>query len=297
MNTSLDEDKLRYTKETKVFESKKESSDEFKINTRTCENGCCQIKIRKYVERPLIKKGFCRKAGVFFYDSGLNAVLLVQSRGQLWGPPKGSIELHKGETDLECAIRETREETGLIINEKDLEDAEKFSIKDKATYYFLERSSDEVSVQGDMTNDANGIGWIKIDCIKKSVQIGTMMLNQHCKILFQKFFGIVFQICDFIKVDSRETFKRSRQKTRRQSRVYKPQKVKQKYPKYQIDLFLTEKFEKQYINSFTNIYQTRRAYADNVIETHHKNFIKKKSGKSPLKNYSKSSLLECGNVL
>jgi 8-oxo-dGTP pyrophosphatase MutT (NUDIX family) len=54
-----------------------------------------------------------KKAGSFVYTSKKQKILLVQSRGQMWGPPKGSIQ--PNEEPLECAIREVKEETGLDI--------------------------------------------------------------------------------------------------------------------------------------------------------------------------------------
>ena len=70
-----------------------------------CSKKCCQIKIYPYDIKPeLMKKTKKkkRKAGVFVYDPKTDKVLLVQSRGNLWGPPKGTIKY--GETERECGI-------------------------------------------------------------------------------------------------------------------------------------------------------------------------------------------------
>lgn len=164
------------------------------VHIFTCNKGCCIIKQRDYTEiKPHIRRhGICKKAGVFFYDPKNRAVLLVQSRGQLWGPPKGSVEDDKNETDLECAIREAREETGIKISAGDLLSTEKLSIKNRASYYFMEKTIADVSVQGPKNNDANGISWIKISCLLRQLEEGRMFLNQHCKLLFKKFLGINF---------------------------------------------------------------------------------------------------------
>jgi 8-oxo-dGTP pyrophosphatase MutT (NUDIX family) len=87
------------------------------METYLCENKCCVIKLKPYTRH---KKYYNlnykkHKAGVFIYDPKTNKILLVQSNGNLWGPPKGTLK--SGETYQECAIREVQEETGLIVNE------------------------------------------------------------------------------------------------------------------------------------------------------------------------------------
>lgn len=52
-----------------------------------------------------------------------NKILLVHPTNagdNLWGVPKGGAD--EGETTLQTAIRETKEEIGYLVNEKDLED-------------------------------------------------------------------------------------------------------------------------------------------------------------------------------
>ncbi|KAA0159498.1 hypothetical protein FNF28_05855 [Cafeteria roenbergensis] len=52
--------------------------------------------------------------GAFVLNPSMTKVLLVQSyRGKSWGLPKGKI--NEGETELQCAIREVAEETGVDI--------------------------------------------------------------------------------------------------------------------------------------------------------------------------------------
>ena len=77
-----------------------------------CNRGCCCLVSRefkggvKFYPRPKREK-----AGICIYDPEKDKILLVQSRGMKWGAPKGALE----ESDcsiLDCALRETREETG-----------------------------------------------------------------------------------------------------------------------------------------------------------------------------------------
>jgi ADP-ribose pyrophosphatase YjhB (NUDIX family) len=153
-----------------------------------CADGCCKIDIKEYKQQLLHSKNK-KKAGVFIYDPTTNKVLIVQSRGNFWGAPKGTIEY--GESNIECAIREVKEETGLIICEKML--FQSFIICNQATYFYLETSECDVKVQDNhLQNDANGIGWIKLECLKKCINSGKISINQHFRLLLIKLLGLHF---------------------------------------------------------------------------------------------------------
>jgi len=129
-----------------------------------------------------------KKAGSFIYNGRESKVLLVQSRGQMWGPPKGTLK--KGEEPLECAIREVKEETGIDL------DSSKFCgslvIRSKAQYYFMDFTDIDInaSIQTHIEdNDANGIGWFHIECLNDLVKNGIIFINQHCRILIKKIFN------------------------------------------------------------------------------------------------------------
>eukprot|EP00928_Gymnodinium_smaydae_P025688 TRINITY_DN20391_c0_g1_i1.p1 TRINITY_DN20391_c0_g1~~TRINITY_DN20391_c0_g1_i1.p1 ORF type:complete len:327 (+),score=83.78 TRINITY_DN20391_c0_g1_i1:132-1112(+) len=53
------------------------------------------------------------RRGAFLLDANLEKCLMVQSRRGLWTPPCGKLE--HGESDLQCAVREVSEETGLDV--------------------------------------------------------------------------------------------------------------------------------------------------------------------------------------
>lgn len=153
----------------------------------TCPDKCCTIKIKPYVhakdpfERVRRRR---RKAGVFIYDPQSDKVLLIQSRGNLWGLPKGTINY--GETERQCAIREVKEETGLTISDDSFTKAAK--IYNCAIYFYMEMKECEVSIQDHIyENDANGIGWIKMSCLQKCVENGNISLSKHSRIVFRKF--------------------------------------------------------------------------------------------------------------
>jgi hypothetical protein len=161
-----------------------------KLEEYCCHNGmkCCCVRIIPYECKNVpyitsLKK--LKKAGSFIYDSSKRKVLLVQSRGQLWGPPKGSIQPE--EVPLQCALREVTEETGIVLNEQQFSGS--IVIKSKALYYITDTEVENyinIMPQYQVTdNDANGIGWFDIDCIDYWIAKG-FDFNNHTRILLKK---------------------------------------------------------------------------------------------------------------
>lgn len=177
------------------------------MQIHTCEKGCCNIKVQEYTSHPfkLPKRRNCKKAGVFLYDPLEQRVLMVQSRGKLWGPPKGSLEIQRGETYSQCAIRELKEETGLDIVSKDFQRAIK--IKNKAFYYYSERKACDVFVQQHDNYecaDVNAISWIRLECLDQCIRDGFFVVNHHCKIAFKRFLGHTFPHNTFVEVGKKK---------------------------------------------------------------------------------------------
>ena len=158
----------------------------------SCSQECCILNVEPYT--PTRRQNYHsskkrQKAGVFIYDPILSKALLVQSRGHLWGPPKGTKD--DNETDEECAIREVSEETGINLKRTKL--GRHIKIRNRATYFYTEMPACDVNVQKHIRgNDANGIAWIKTDCLLKLIQSGKITLNQHCRFAFQKFLDIKY---------------------------------------------------------------------------------------------------------
>lgn len=168
------------------------------IQTYHCPNGCCPVKIKSYNPKPRYFNRNYRKAGVFIYDPKEDKVLLVQSRGHLWGPAKGSLNI--GEQPIDCAVREVKEETGLEIFSKDFTKSVK--IRNRAVYYYLEMDTCEVDIQDNIEdNDANGITWIKMTCLEDAIASGNIVLNHYARIVFYRLMKKRFPKPNWIKVE------------------------------------------------------------------------------------------------
>lgn len=163
------------------------------INVYKCNKDCCTYKITPYKQikwnngdgwKSNVKK--IVKAGSFVIDPETGKILLVQSRGQMWGPPKGTLQ--DEETVDECAIREVFEETGILLSQSQF--LSKTLVKNKAMYYTTEIKEFDISPQNHIKdNDANGIGWFNVECLEQLMKEEKVLINQHCKILLKKFFG------------------------------------------------------------------------------------------------------------
>ena len=166
-----------------------------------CPNKCCILKIEPYVDKkdPQAKlKRTKKKAGMFVIDPATGKILVVQSRGKLWGPPKGTIE-HE-ETEVECAIREVKEETGLNIFIND--QTKSVKIKGRSTYYYVEIPECEVNIQNNVPyNDVNAIGWIKPKCLGQCIENGNIFVTQQCRIVLSKYLDYYLPSTSFVLVN------------------------------------------------------------------------------------------------
>lgn len=154
------------------------------FHRKRCFKGCCTIFTKEKnpdeEEHDFRSKYKKLKSGVFFYNPHSRKVLLVQSRGQKWGPPKGTMETT--DTTLEeCAVREVLEETGLQLEVKQLQQWIKIG---RATYFYIPIESYTYDIFGEV--DVSGLTWISVDCLLTEIKNGFLELNSHCKKLLTK---------------------------------------------------------------------------------------------------------------
>lgn len=154
-----------------------------------CSNRCCSLLTKPYIHKKVHYNDYAkykaRKAGAFVYDPSTQRILLVQSRGDKWGAPKGSMESTDASIE-DCAIREVREETGIELQRDHLQTWYNTS---KTIYYYIELPQQSVTMETDgvVDNDATGITWIKLDCLVQMARENRINLNVACKKLVRKF--------------------------------------------------------------------------------------------------------------
>jgi ADP-ribose pyrophosphatase YjhB (NUDIX family) len=128
-----------------------------------------------------------KKAGVIVHDKTQNKLLIIQSRGNLWGFPKGSLKIN--ETFVDCAIRELYEETGIMLEKHQINTQNSIQIKSSNMYFYINMKECNVNIQNHiLDNDANGIGWININCIKQNKFNNLIKFNKHFTMCFEYFF-------------------------------------------------------------------------------------------------------------
>ena len=156
-----------------------------------CANKCCWIQTVEYSGPAWSKRhsgGMRRKAGMFIMDGDTQKVVIVQSRGGMWGLPKGSMK--EGETALECAMREVKEETGLDVEKDNI--GRSLVIRGRATYYEAHKKECPVFLSAvDEENDVNSVGWVKPECLIEMICSGRITVNQHCREAFRHFAGFL----------------------------------------------------------------------------------------------------------
>ena len=95
--------------------------------------------------------------------SPLNTILLVLGRkSKKWSFPKG--HKHRGETYIDCAVRETREETGIDLYNTIPVAYQRLSVGE---YYFYDLS-EEVTPEINDNREITEAKWMTIDEMKNS---------------------------------------------------------------------------------------------------------------------------------
>lgn len=121
-----------------------------------------------------------KRAGSFIHSTA-SKVLLVQSYNGKWGPPKGKVE--HNEFQIECAIRETMEETGIDITNKICNiQCEIFNNK-WSMYNILLADICEINPQSD---EITGYGWFSLKCVLRNKH----QLNHPAKLCIRTFMNV-----------------------------------------------------------------------------------------------------------
>lgn len=160
------------------------------MNVFYCFNKCCKIEYMDYdpsiTNHFQYSKHMNKKAGVCIYNSIRGSLLIVQSRGKLWGFPKGTVE--KNEPVQECALRELKEETEIELTDQDL--TKFISIKNRSVYFIYDTLFENGSLPanaGTVENDVTGISWIKLNCLYELVDNNIIKLNYHTKFILKNY--------------------------------------------------------------------------------------------------------------
>lgn len=164
------------------------------MNVTYCLNKCCKIEYMNYNYNTSSEfkysKNMNKKAGVCIFNSVRGSILIVQSRGVLWGFPKGTVEAN--ETYIECAIRELAEETEIQLNPIELKNG--ISIKNRSMYYVYDTLHEKGTIPknaGTRENDVTGLSWIKIDCLYDLVNKNVIKLNFHTKYILKNYLKLI----------------------------------------------------------------------------------------------------------
>ena len=146
----------------------------------TIDTNCCKLTFKKYKYKLCFSKEKPKKkGGIILLDLSQHKILLIQSRGDKWGVPKGSIEA----TDRnikDCAIREMFEETGLMIPSYLLEDPY-IQIKNRTYFLILHNLCSAIA-----DSDATGIGWLCLNCARELFNDKKIDLTKDCLCILKK---------------------------------------------------------------------------------------------------------------
>lgn len=164
----------------------------FEVSKNFCISSCSGCSHCQWMERKSADlnrkydfsgKRKLKKAGVFFYNTENNSVILVSSDLKSWGFPKGSFDDIDNDNYIHCAIREVKEETGMILSPEVLQTARYFRTE-RSLYFFVEYDTEEFKthiLNQKLMHDIVGITSIRIECLKEALESGRILLNSAAR--------------------------------------------------------------------------------------------------------------------
>lgn len=126
-------------------------------------------------------------AGVCVISS--KGILVNQAYQMYWGIPKGVVE--DGENIVDCALRELKEETGIVIESRDLSryifNFKYKNIKRQVFIFFA--YVDDTSIEADnLDPECTGYGFVFPRCLNELFYSRQLKLNYFTRVLLNKFF-------------------------------------------------------------------------------------------------------------
>lgn len=120
-----------------------------------------------------------RRAGVILMNYETKKILIIQSYHKHWGLPKGHLE--HNETQQDCAIRETFEETGIHIDKSQL-GREIALYGGSCVYYIVDGTHFSYDIKHILNKqEITGIGWTCLECLKKWNESQDFFINNHLR--------------------------------------------------------------------------------------------------------------------
>ena len=118
-------------------------------------------------------------------------VLLTQSHGLYWGIPKGILE--QNESIRQCALRELREETGVVLTPDSLERhvfSFRYSRINRKIVIFFHVTDTVPEIGRDVSEDSTGAGFIHPVCLRQMERSRKLSVNYFTRFLINElFFG------------------------------------------------------------------------------------------------------------
>lgn len=124
-----------------------------------------------------------RGAGVFIYDPITDAILLVQSWGRKWGPPKGHCD-SDAEPYEACALRELLEETGFSTEQDKFQKCTRVY---RYKIYFSELDQETHNVFKNLDKEITGIQWYPRTELMQLILTRRIKMNIVGIISFERF--------------------------------------------------------------------------------------------------------------